>query len=290
MIGEFLDSWELLRATYLSGTLVAFTLGLVGVWVVARDQIFLGAAVSQASTLGVAVALAVGAAVGGGVHEPSHALHWLESDAALSGMAVLAAVATALLASGREHGHSTSGEAITGWVFLLSASLPVLLVAKQPHGLEIIQRLVFSTLLSATDRDLAIFSTLALATALLAWRFHDRLMLLAIDPETAGAFGLRRTLWHAAIAVWLGLAVGLAIRASGAVFTFGCLVLPGLVAKGVCRETRPVLVAAPLVATVATAAAFVLAHSLDWPPAHTAVAILCGGVALAWGVRWQRAR
>ena len=90
---------------------------------------------------------------------------------------------------------------------------------------------------------------------------------------------------HAAVAAWLGLAVGLAIRTSGAVFTFGCLVLPGLVAKSVCRETRPVLVLAPLVATAATAAAFVLAHGLDWPPAHTAVAILCGAVALAWGAR-----
>jgi len=290
VIGDFLASWELLRATYLSGALLAFTLGLVGIWVVAREQIFLGAAVSQASTLGVAIALAVGAAVGGGDHESSHALHWLESDAALSAMAVLAAVATAWLASGRGNERGTSGEAVTGWVFLASASVPVLLVADQPHGLETIQRLVFSTLLSATDLDLAIFAALALATATLAWRFSDRLTLLALDPETAGAFGMRRRVWNAAVAVWLGLAVGLAIRASGAVFTFGCLVLPGLAARSLCRETRPVLLLAPLLATAAVGAAFVLANDLDWPPAHTAVAILCGAVAAAWGLRWLHPR
>jgi ABC-type Mn2+/Zn2+ transport system permease subunit len=285
VIADFLASWELLRATYLSGVLIAFTLGLVGVWVVAREQIFLGAAVSQASTLGVAIALAVGAAVGGGEHEASHRLHWLESDAALSAMAVLAAMATAWLASGRDDEPGTGGEAMTGWVFLLAASAPVLLVADQPHGLETIQRLVFSTLLSATDVDLALFASLALATALLAWRFHDRLVLLALDPETAGAFGLRRGVWHAALAIWLGLAVGLAIRASGAVFTFGCLVLPGLAARSLCREARPVLLLAPLLATAAATAAFVLAHGLDWPPAHTAVALLCGAVAASWGLR-----
>jgi len=290
VIADFLGSWELLRATYLSGALVAFTLGLVGVWVVAREQIFLGAAVSQASTLGVAVALAVGAAVGSGSHEPGHALHWLESDGALSGMAVLAAVATALLASGREAARGESGEAVTAWVFLLSASLPVLLVARQPHGLETIQRLVFSTLLSATDADLASFAALALATAVLAWSFHDRLMLLALDPETAAALGLRRGVWYAATAAWLGLAVGLAIHTSGAVYTFGCLVLPGLIARNLCSETRPVLLLAPLLATAAAGAAFFLAHGLDWPPAHTAVALLCAGVVLAWGVRWLRPR
>ena len=78
--------------------------------------------------------------------------------------------------------------------------------------------------------------------------------------------------------------MGLAIRSSGAVYTFGCLVLPGLVARSLCRETRPVLLVAPLLATAASGAAFVVAHGLDWPPAHTAVALLCGGVALAWAI------
>ncbi len=288
MIGDFLASGELLWATYLSGALVAYTLGLTGVWVVARDQIFLGAAVSQASTLGVALALWLAAWGGGGVHDEAHAFHWLESERMLSAMAVLAAVATALLASGREHGRSTSGEAVTGWVFLVSASLPVLLVADQPHGLETIQRLVFSTLLSATETDLAAFVALAVATTVLVAAFHDRMTLLAMDPETAGAFGLRRGLWHAAIAVWLGLAVGLAIRTSGAVFTFGCLALPGLLAKSWCHETRPILVLAPLLAVAAAGAGFLVSHGLDWPPAHTTVALLCGGVAASWGLRLLR--
>lgn len=290
MIADFLDTWELLHATWLSGVWIAFTLGLTGLWVVARDQLLLGAAVSQASTLGVAVALAVGAAVGGASHETEHALHFLESDAALSAMAVLAAVATAGVAIGREHGRGVSGEAVTGWIFLLSASLPVLLVAKQPHGLETVQRLVFSTLLSASDADLARFAGLALATAVLVWSFHDRLMLLAMDPETAGAVGMRRNLWYVGIAVWLGVAVGLAIRTSGAVFTFGCLVLPGLAVRPLFRETRPILVAAPLLAAATALVGFVVSHARDWPPAHTVVALLCGAVVLAWTTRVSSAR
>jgi hypothetical protein len=57
VIGAFLDSWPLFQTTYLTGWLIAFVLSLVGVWVVARDQIFLGVAVAQASTLGIATAL-----------------------------------------------------------------------------------------------------------------------------------------------------------------------------------------------------------------------------------------
>jgi ABC-type Mn2+/Zn2+ transport system permease subunit len=101
---------------------------------------------------------------------------------------------------------------------------------------------------------------------------------------------MNRPRWHGAIAVWLGLTVGLAIRASGAVYAFGCLVLPALLAKSLFRETRPLLVAAPLLAAATAFAGFVLAHGLDWPPAHTAVSLLCLGVAAAWVVRAQRAR
>ncbi len=59
MIESFLASWDLFRDTYLVGWLLAVLLSLLGVFVVARDQVFLGAAVTQASTLGVALALAL---------------------------------------------------------------------------------------------------------------------------------------------------------------------------------------------------------------------------------------
>ena len=53
-------SWALFHNTHLVGRLIRLLLALIGVLVVARDQIFIGAAVSQASTLGIAIALAVG--------------------------------------------------------------------------------------------------------------------------------------------------------------------------------------------------------------------------------------
>ena len=45
MITTFLESWDLFYLTYLTGWAIAAGLGLAGIIVVARDQIFLGAAV-----------------------------------------------------------------------------------------------------------------------------------------------------------------------------------------------------------------------------------------------------
>ena len=57
MFREFLDSWTLFHNSYLAGAAMAVLLAVTGVMVVARGQIFIGAAVSQASTLGIAVVL-----------------------------------------------------------------------------------------------------------------------------------------------------------------------------------------------------------------------------------------
>ena len=276
MIASFLDSWSLFGTTYLVGLLAAVALAQVGIWVVARNQIFLGAAVAQASTLGVAVALSAAPLAGGA------ALAWLASPALPLLFAVLASVATAWIVGQPRSAQSESAEALNGWVFLASSSVPVLLLAHSPHGLEEIQRLMFSTLLTASPLDLALFALLAAAGALLTASAGGALLLFSVDPESASAFGMDTVRWRALTALWLGLAVGLAIRSAGTLFAFGCLVLPALAAKGLCREVRQMAWVAPLLGGGAALAGFFFGHGFDVPPAHATVALLAGGVALSW--------
>jgi ABC-type Mn2+/Zn2+ transport system permease subunit len=258
------------------GVLAAFALAQVGVWVVARNQIFLGAAVAQASALGVALALAAAPLAGTG------ALAWLDSDLVALGFAVLASVVTAWIVGRPRGARSESAETLNGWVFLVASSVPVLLLAHSPHGLEEIQRLMFSTLLTASGTDLALFAGLAAAGSALTARASGALLLVSVDPESATAFGLRAPRWRALAALWLGLAVGIAIRASGALFAFGALVLPALAAKGLCREVRSMAWVAPALGAAAAFAGFFAGHAFDVPPAHATVALLAAAVALTW--------
>jgi ABC-type Mn2+/Zn2+ transport system permease subunit len=284
VIGDFLDSWALFQTTYLTGWLIAVVLSVVGVWVVARDQIFLGVAVAQASTLGIALALWLGELSAAG------ALGWLRTEAVAAALAVTASVVTALLTTRSSARRMETAEAVTGWVFLVAASLPVLLLAGDPHGLEEVHQLLFSTILGATDTDLAVFVLLATTTAALVAACARPLLLFALDPAMAIAAGLSPRRWNVLLAIWLGIAVGLSIRVSGTLYTFGCLVLPALVAKHLVREVRPLLWLAPALALSAAVSGFVLANTLDTPPAHTTVALLCGALPLAWLTRRLRAR
>jgi ABC-type Mn2+/Zn2+ transport system permease subunit len=285
MITSFLASWVLFQNTYLVGWLIAMVLSLVGVLVVARDQIFIGAAVSQASTLGIALALWVAS------WAVAEELVWLDSEVFLAGMAVLCSVLAALLTARGGNPGKESHEAMTGWVYLTAASVSILVVSHSPHGLEEIHRLLSSSIIGATNGDVWTFGILAAVTAVGLAVAHQRLLLLAIDPAMAAAVGLRVRRWAVLNSAWLGLVVALSIRSSGMLYTFGCLVLPALVAKNVCREVRPMFLVAPVVAVGTAAVAFVLANAYDDPPAQMTVALLCLVLMVAWGVRrWRHAR
>ena len=279
MIGSFLESWALFQYTYLAGWLIGLLLSLVGVLVVARDQIFLGVAVAQASTLGIAIGLGSGSLLG--------AL-WLQSDGFLSLIAVVFAVLAALFTVRRGVAGSESHEASTGWVFLLSASLSILLVAHSPHGLDEVHRLLSSSIIGATAADVWTFAGLASVTTVAVGMTRRRVLLFALDPTMATAVGMHVSRWAAGTAVWLGLAVGLSMRVSGMLYTFGSLVLPALVAKNLCREVSTVFVVAPGIAIGTSALGFVLANYYDYPPGQMTVALLSVWLMVAWGIRRAR--
>lgn len=282
MIAAFLDAWELFGDSWLAAWLVALLLSVVGVFVVVRDQIFVGAAIAQASTLGIALGLCLGS-------EWSGEESFFRSDAFLSIVAVLFAVATALVTARGGAARVESHEAITGFVFLLGGSGALLIIAHSPHGLDDVQRLLASSGIGATRRDVVVLAALCAATLLFVFRRRRELLLFAIDPATARALGVKRRV-DVLAAAWLGLALGLSMRVSGMLYSFGCLVLPALIAKSLCPAALPMFLAAPVIALLASVAAAVVGHACDFNQAQMAVALLCALLAAAWGGRAVRSR
>jgi len=284
VIQQFLSSWALFHNTYLAGWLISLLLSLIGVLVVARNQIFIGAAVSQAATLGIACGMWAGALFA------ADAGAFVRSDQFLSALAVafsiMAAAATARAGDAGQDSHA----AVTGWVFLASASFSILVLSHSPHGLEEVHRLLSSSIIGAAASDVWVFAALLLLTTLFIASNRPRIILFAMDPLMAAAVGTRTTLWEGLLSVWLGLVVGLSIRASGMLYTFGCLVLPALAAGNLCREVRSMFVVAPIIGLVTAVVGFVVADRYDFPPAQMTVALLGVLLPLAWLVRQVRTR
>ncbi len=259
MLESFLASWSLFAEAWIASWLIAGLLGLLGVAVLARDQVFLGAAMSQAATAGVALVVGFSSGV------TAQWIAWVGG-----GTAVLAAVATALgVTAVRRH-----PEGVTAWIFLAGASSSVLVVARSPHGMEEVTRLVASSLVGAGTADVVVFALLF--AGVVAWVALDgrRLRAALLDPVFAATVGVDLRRLGIVFALVLGAAIGWSLHVSGLLYTFGCLVLPALAARSLARELRTVVVLAPLIAIACAVLASVWADASDLPPAQVAVALL----------------
>jgi len=280
MIADFLQSWPLFHNTYIMGLLIAVLLSVVGIVVVARDQIFIGAAVSQASMLGIAISITIEETLS------LTLLSWYNPNTfhtVVGGLfAVLAALVTARPPGGRR---IESPGSVTGWVFLIGAAGSVLVVAHTPHGLEEVGRLLSSTIIGVRESEVPVFGALTFLSSAAVIPLHRRVLLLVLDRDTAGALGMNVVAWEAAICVWLGAAIGFSIHVAGMTYSFGCLVLPVLIAKHFCRQSRTIFLAAPAVALLGSLAAFVLANHHDYRPGQVAVVLLSLVLVSVWGAR-----
>lgn len=288
MVSEFLDSWPLFADAYCGGWLAASLLSLCGVFLVLRNQVFLGAAASEMSALGVALALLLGfhaphaghGAHAGHSHGPVGEMDWRQAIDGPAWAALLFAVLTCLAASLRPRRGAHTREAQTGWLFLLGASLSLLLVSKAPLGKEEVEQALSSTILAARMSDLVLLSLAWLAAlVLLQGRFHT-FLLFATEPEHARTCGVRTGRWTFGTYLVTGLAIGLGMHVAGFMYTFGCLLLPPLMARSCARTVRGQLVSAPLLALGFTAAGFIMANHWDFPPAQFSVGLMALGTPL----------
>lgn len=287
------DTWVFVGSSYWAGWLVALCLALPGVLVVARNQIFIGAAVAQSSTAGVALGFwAAGLAAGlAGPIDPCRD-HSGSSSAQIFPhlCASIAAIIAALMCTPLGNSRRGSPESRTGWFFLTCSAFSVLLLSRSAHGSKEIERIIASNLLGVTAGEIIPLAILAgLSVGLVAfWR--RQLTVLAIDPTMTPLANMSRWRWESLVAIWIGISTAFAIRSSGLLFSFGCLILPALAARAACREVRHQFWVAPLLGIIGTTIGFALATHHNLPPPQVAVLTLAALPILAAPLAWWHRR
>jgi ABC-type Mn2+/Zn2+ transport system permease subunit len=270
LLREFLESFELFWTTYVTGLCAAAVLAFAGVFALAQRQLFTGVATAQASTLGIAFALAWL-----GLADDHHHLHGWPLVFGV-GFAVAANLACSRLAL-----RATVKEGLSVAIFVAGGCLPILLLAHGPKGLEEVERLTFSTLIGSDIHDIQKIGALLLATIVLLARHGRALLFAALEPETAIAMGIAPAGTTLAFPILFGLALGLCLHTAGSVFCIAALTMPALFARRVHRTAVAVLWTAPLYALIATLIGFALANHYDLPIGTTAAATMLGQTALA---------
>jgi manganese/iron transport system permease protein len=226
--------------------LLSVLAGVLGSWIVLRRLAFYSHAVGTAAFPGLVVA------------------------APLALPPQVAALGTGLLVAGGVSGLSRArglgAEVATGLVLVAALAAGVILASDVYESGSGVDRLLFGSLLSVSDRDVWLTALACAAIAGLEAACRRSWLLQALDPEVARAGGVRVALHDRLLLGAVAVGAIVALDAVGALMVSAILVVPAATARLVTRSVPGLRRAAALIAAGEGVVALVLARELDVGP------------------------
>ncbi len=270
----------LLRNSIYTSILVGFACPLVGAFLVLRRLVFLGVALPQISSTGVAVALS--APLWFGVSQASRSTQ-NDHTVAFAGSIVLTLAAILALAFLERRGRGLP-EGRLGTAYVVSAALSILILSKNRFAELGWLDLLKGEVITISNFDLAFTAlTLALVLAVLAL-FHKELFLVSFDRVMAVTLGKNVVFWDILLYLLLGLTVSMAVLSVGPLISFGFLLIPALAAHLFARTMRQFFLFASFLGGIASLVGFWIAYKWDFPVGPADVVLLGAIYGSAWAV------
>jgi len=266
---EILDPGFLSRNSVYISLLVGLICPLVGVYLVLRRLVFVGVALPQISSCGIALAFALPA---WGVFPHAHDTLG-ERALALLGSLVFTLVAILVFSLLERRGRGLA-ETRVGAAYVLAGAWSILLLAKNPHGEHGMLDLLRGEIIAVSNFDLGLTAA-AFAVAFIGLQvFRKEFQLVSFDRELAVAMRKNVLAWDTLLFALIGLTVSMAVLSVGPLMTFGYLLLPTLIAYLFAGTMRQLALASAGIGLVAALSGFALAYRFDLPVGPTDVALL----------------
>ena len=257
----------LLRNSVYTSVLIGFACPLVGVFLVLRRLVFVGVALPQISSTGVALSLSLPLWLGFQVTAQSgHAL-------AFAGSTLFSVSAILTLAFLERRGRGLP-EGRLGTAYVVAAAVSILLLSKNRYAELGWLDLLKGEVITISDFDLILTAATLVLVLTILGLFRKELLLTSYDRVFAITLGKRVVLWDALLYLLIGLTVSMAVLSVGPLIAFGFLLIPVLTAQTFARNMRQLTIFASLFGAVAAFVGFWLAYQWDLPVGPTDVALL----------------
>ena len=267
----------LFREALYGALVIALACSVLGVYVVLRRIVFVGAAMAQLSSAGIAAALWLGGHGLGGelTHHPV-------AFALIFGLA--GALFFGLGGGGRG---GVPPDATIGVTYAVAAAAGILLISKASSG-EAHDIFLQGNILGITRMDTVVLLAIAVPVLLVHVVFYKEFLFVSFDRETARTLGYRVTFWNLLLYFTLGLVIAFAMQFAGVMLVFDFLVLPAVTGLLLARSMKGIFTVAIISAVLAALIGFSLSVPFDLPSGPAIIA--CSGLfaLLAWIARAAR--
>lgn len=261
----------LFREALYGAVVIALACSVLGVYVVLRRIVFVGAALAQLSSAGIALGMFLyGLGIGGELtHHPV-------------AMALIVTIAGAIffgLGGGGRAG--VPPDAVIGVTYAVAAAAGIILIAKARAG-EAHDLFLQGNILGITRSDTYVLLAVAVPVLLLHTIFYKEFLFVSFDRETARTLGYNVRRWNLLLYLTLGAVIAYAMQFAGVMLVFNFLVLPAVTGLLLARSMGGIFAIAIGSGLVAAVLGFSLSVPFDLPSGPTIIAV-SGAIALtAW--------
>jgi zinc transport system permease protein len=241
----FWESWFLWRDPLAVAIIAAALCAFVGVYIVLKRIVFVSAAMSQLSGLGVALAFFSASLAG---VDPHHVPLWLHP---LWFATAFAALGAYLFSANLGH-RRVSGDTVVGLAYLISAASVILILNSPRVGQEAheINDLLYGNAVAVPPEQLAIMAGSALSVALVHAVFGKEFIFTTFDSEMARTLGIATHRFSLLLFLTFSVVVSVSTRAIGALPVFAFMVIPPAVALLLAERMWSVFTVSVIVAVV----------------------------------------
>ena len=272
------DAILLFREALYGALVIAAVCSMLSVYVVLRRIVFVGAALAQLSTLGIALSFwLAGIGVAGFL---------TGQPLVLSLLATFAGVVFFGTGAGRAR---IPPDARIGVAYAVAAALAILFIAKAAAG-EAHDIFLEGNILGITRADWVVLVAVSVPVAALHVAFYKEFLFISFDQETARSLGYRVGRWTLLLYLTIGLAIASAMQFAGLMLVFNFLVLPAVTGLFLARRMAGVFAWAIGAGLAAALIGFSLSVPFDLPTGPAIVAVSGAFVMLAWVVQRLRER
>jgi ABC-type Mn2+/Zn2+ transport system permease subunit len=267
----------LFRDALYGALVIGVACAVLGVYVVLRRIVFVGAALAQLSSAGIAFALWL-AGMGWALGVATHPL-------VMSVAVTLAGVL--FFALGHSGRADVPPDATIGITYAVAAAAGILLIAKAASG-EAHDIFLQGNILGITRRDTVVLLAICAPVLLLHAVFYKEFLFVSFDRETARTLGYRVSAWNLLLYLTVGLVIAFAMQFAGVMLVFDFLVLPAVTGLLLSNTMAGTFAWAVVSAVVAAVVGFSLSVPFDLPSGPAIIACSGALVAAAWLVRRVR--
>jgi zinc/manganese transport system substrate-binding protein len=261
---------DFMRSAFVTGACIAVAAGLVGYFVVLRNQVFATDALGHTAFTGGLGGVLVGLNVLVGV------------------FATCVGVALAIgTLGGRGRGRDVAVGTVFAWVLGVGVLFLSLYTTSRSAGSGTLgMGLLFGSILGLEPAQAAVTSVVAVATSIALLLVARPLLFLSVDPEVAVTRGVPARALTALFMILVAVTVAESVQAVGALLIFALMVTPAAVAQNLSSRPWLGLLLSAAVALVVVWGGLVLSFFMSYPAGFFITALAFALYLLSRARRW----